>query len=345
LGLHEVSCIVSPTNTLLPVTSTNTSESIGKLNTTWDPGSFEGETLSPDITPPDTVFLSDRGYRYNYGNFFDSSGMLGEIPITTFKGGSHLAWSTPRFWGDGRTNMPGGPYPPDWLMLDCVHTSMFPPDTNRIFTDKTNAFISYGRVNANGLKSFFQQTKGSVTSADNIIDSVLVRTDLKDFKDWDLNRQPPNYGSITLPILIGETARTNLVTNVIQRISTKNSANNPFLTPFDFTAEFPTYTNVTNYPKYITYKPGATNTSDKRLEAAVRALQQRVTTHGNQFSIFSLAQALQVVNGKTNVVGESYIQAVYERAPKHNETTGAITNGAANGAPPMRQLYLRELRY
>jgi hypothetical protein len=77
----------------------------------------------------------------------------------------------------------------------------------------------------------------------------------------------------------------------------------------------------------------------------VRALQQRVTTHGNQFSIFSLAQALQVVNGKTNVVGESYIQAVYERAPKHNETTGAITNGAANGAPPMRQLYLRELRY
>jgi hypothetical protein len=99
----------------------------------------------------------------------------------------------------------------------------------------------------------------------------------------------------------------------------------------------------TNNPTHSIY--AATNTTDRRIEGIVRSLVQKLTTHGNQFSIFSLGQALQVVNGKTNVVGESYMQAVYERAPHYNESTGAITNGAASGAPPMRQLYLRELRY
>ncbi|MEI8313025.1 MAG: hypothetical protein WCH98_19940 [Verrucomicrobiota bacterium] len=88
----------------------------------------------------------------------------------------------------------------------------------------------------------------------------------------------------------------------------------------------------------------ATNTTDRRVEGIARSLVHKITTHGNQFSIFSLGQALKVVNGKTNVVGEAYMQAVYERAPLYDEATGAITNGSS-GAPPMRQLYLREIKY
>ena len=92
-------------------------------------------------------------------------------------------------------------------------------------------------------------------------------------------------------------------------------------------------------------QPLATNTTDRRIEGIVRSLNQKLTTRGNQFSIFSLAQVLQVTSsGQTNVVGESYLQAVYERAPEYDESTGAITN-SPTGAPPMRQLYLRELRY
>jgi hypothetical protein len=90
----------------------------------------------------------------------------------------------------------------------------------------------------------------------------------------------------------------------------------------------------------------ATNTTDRRIEGIVRSLAHKLTTHGNQFTVFSLGQALQVTpSGQTNVVGEAYMQAVYERAPQYNEATGAITNGSTTGAPPMRQLYLRELRY
>ena len=136
-------------------------------------------------------------------------------------------------------------------------------------------------------------------------------------------------------------------------ISDRNSIDNPYTTHFEFLAELAA-TNLqytpdwweapdTNNSSHSIY--AATNTTDRRIEGVVRSLVQKFTTHGNQFSIFSLGQALQVVNGKTNVVGESYMQAVYERAPQYNEATGAITNGATTGAPPMRQLYLRELKY
>lgn len=137
-------------------------------------------------------------------------------------------------------------------------------------------------------------------------------------------------------------------------VSNRNSSTNPYTTPFEFLAELAATNMNGNSTTWSGWWPAplpvagsiykATNTTDRRIEGIVRSLVQKLTTHGNQFTIFSLGQALQVVNGKTNVVGEAYLQSVYERAPQYNEATGAITNGSS-GAPPMRQLYLRELRY
>jgi hypothetical protein len=186
---------VGVTGNLTGLLNSNPNATIGSLNTTnsWQPGKFEGEPLSGDITPPETFFATDRGPfhgqefgdSYLNGPWFPSSGHLGEIPITTFKNGTHLAWSTPKLWGDGRTNMGDGQtYPPDWFMLDCVHTAMFPPNTNRIFTDySTNSFVSYGRLNMNGLKSFFLTPRGSPDRSDTIFDSALIGLYLKDFRD------------------------------------------------------------------------------------------------------------------------------------------------------------------
>jgi hypothetical protein len=128
---------------------------------------------------------------------------------------------------------------------------------------------------------------------------------------------------------------------------------NPFLTGFDFTAQIAGNTNsaLTNVSDWQFYNPNETNpansTTDYRIESLVRTLQQRVTSRGFQFSVFSLGQSLQVVKTgetfKTNVIGESYFQAVWERAPKH-DTNGIISNASSGGAPPLRLLYMRELR-
>jgi hypothetical protein len=129
----------------------------------------------------------------------------------------------------------------------------------------------------------------------------------------------------------------------------RGSVNDPFLTGFDFAANLAgnTNTKLTNVSNWEHFTPGATNTSDSRIESLVRSLQQRVTSRGFQFSVFSLGQSVQVVQSgstyKTNVIGESYFQAVWERAPKH-DTNGIISNASSGGAPPLRLLYMRELR-
>lgn len=357
LGLHQASITTAPAwdNTLnsmaplLPGNLTNTNASIGRLNPTWQPGAFETTPLSPDITPPYTVFAADRGINYNYGNFFLSSGDLGEIPITTYKSGTHLAWSTPRFWGDGRTNLSDGQvYPPDWLMLDCVHTAMFPPNTNRPFATYATNFVSYGRFNINGLKTYFQTPKGSTDRSDTLMDSLLIQTRTKDIRDYDTSNPNINEGMNYKQILPGYTNRVNLLNYMNQQALTRGQSDTPFLTGYDFTAFMAGNTNVTNVsPWWESFTPGATNTSDTRIESFVRSLQQRVTSHGFQFCVYSLGQSLQVVKSgsgyKTNIVGEAYMQAVLERAPKHN-LDGTISNGSPGGAPPMRLLYLRELR-
>ena len=38
------------------------------------------------------------------------------------------------------------------------------------------------------------------------------------------------------------------------------------------------------------------------------------------------------------------MQSVWERAPKHDTSTGTIVNASPGGAPPMRMLYMREIR-
>lgn len=328
--------------------------SIGKVNPTnfWRPGDFENEMLSPDITPPYTLFESDRGFNYSYGNFFHSSGVLGEIPITTFKSGQHLAWSTPRFWGDGRTNMGGTTYPPDWLMLDCVHTAMFPPNTNKPFATYATNFVSYGRLNINGLKSFFQIPRGSSDRSDTTLDSLVIQARTKDFRDYDESIPNVNGSRDWRRILPSHANRTNLLNYVNDEVVRRGSVDDPFLTGFDFTAHLAGNTNsaLTNVSNWEYFTPGKTNTSESRIESLVRSLQQRVTSRGFQFSVFSLGQSVQVVeqplgsgNYQTNVIGESYFQAVWERAPKHN-LDGTISNASSGGAPPLRLLYLRELR-
>jgi len=352
LGLHQVEFKSEPGQ--INGFTNHLQSSTGNLNTnSWQPGNFATQAFSPDITPPETFFVVDKGPFYGqqhgdsylHGPWFPSSGHLGEIPITTSKNGTNLAWSTPRFWGDGRTNMGDGrTSTPDWFMLDCVHTAMFPPNTNRLFTTyNTNSFVSHGRLNINSLKSYFQTPRGSADRSDTIFDSALIGLYLKDFRDSSIGLS--GWKTITK----SETSRTNLLNYINKEALRRGSLDDPFLTGFDFTAHLAGNTNptLTSVKDWEFYTPGKTTTTDSRIESLVRSLQQRVTSRGFQFSVFSLGQSVQVVPSgstyTTNVIGESFFQAVWERAPKHN-LDGTISNASSGGAPPLRLLYLRELR-
>ena len=348
------------------------SDSIGSLNTAnptnsaakgnWQPDDFAADINHPDLMNSFQAFDTDRGMANLTGSIsadsgfatrFAGIGWIGEVPITTASG-DVLGFSTPRLWGDGRREITANgtttEYPPDWLMLDSLHMS--PSSTN-----SSGAFDSYGRVNANSLKTFFQTAAGSTTKGDTIMDSVIINARTK---DWV--RGGSSTWTETIPST--DTSRTNVLWRIQEMIKQRNSADSPYATHFEFLADLAAtnlYSTNSGDPNFGTTNPSwwyapntsngsiyaATNTTDRRIESIVRSLNQKLTTHGNQFSIFSLGQALQVVNGKTNVVGESYLQAVYERAPQY-DSNGKITNGPSSGAPsvpPMRQLYLRELRY
>ena len=348
--------------------------SIGSLNTAnptnsaakgnWQPDDFAADINHPDLMNSFQAFDTDRGMANLTGSIsagsgfatrFAGIGWIGEVPITTTSG-DVLGFSTPRLWGDGRPEITVNgimtEYPPDWLMLDSLHMS--PSSTN-----SSGAFESYGRVNANSLKTFFQTVAGSTTKGDTIMDSVIINARTK---DWV--RGGSSTWTETIPST--DTSRTNVLWRIQEMIKQRNSADTPYTTHFQFLADLAAtnlYSTNSGDPHYGTTNPSwwfapntnnpstniyaATNTTDRRIESIVRSLNQKFTTHGNQFSIFSLGQALQVVNGKTNIVGETYLQAVYERAPQY-DSNGKITNGpssAAPSVPPMRQLYLRELRY
>ena len=336
----------------------NPDASLGKLNPNWNISGYTNASSSPDLTPPDLFFYEqDRGIpqyaadkAWGFGPSLSGVGWLGEIPITTKPGsGDILTWSTPRFWGDGRPFVNGPTeYPPDWLLMDCFHMAAFPQVPQ--YSGSTNlVFSSFGKLNINSLKSFFQVARGSPNQSDTILDSVTVDAGTIDFRQGSGSGQSLRYPDWY--------KRTNFISCVANMVTNRNVTNNPYTTHFNFLADLATntmkspdqwriWTGWWPAPTNATgdiYK--ATNTTDRRIEGIVRSLVHKLTTHGNQFSIFSLGQALQVVNGKTNVTGEAYMQAVYERAPQYNEATGAITNGATTGAPPMRQVYLRELRY
>ena len=371
-------------NTYLEISSnTNNSSlrpSLGTLNTNavvaggapnWKVDEFSAAANTPDLVESSLFFGPDRGipqYTGDKNQGFGGSqsgalagvGWIGEVPITTLSA-PFLAWSTPRLWGDGRSVVNGAVYPPDWLLLDSFHMAAYAAEpTNAPASQRT--FSSYGRVNVNAGKPFFQIARNSKSQSDTIIDSVIVKAQTIDFSEYHNNSAPvfdpiPNLPTKNIPFVNDATNATNyrglVLSRIQQMISDRNSIDNPYTTHFEFLAELAA-TNLqytpdwweapdTNNSSHSIY--AATNTTDRRIEGVVRSLVQKFTTHGNQFSIFSLGQALQVVNGKTNVVGESYMQSVYERAPQYNEATGAITNGATTGAPPMRQLYLRELKY
>ena len=70
-------------------------------------------------------------------------------------------------------------------------------------------------------------------------------------------------------------------------------------------------TNMLERGDYIT---------DFTREAPLRGLINYMTTRGEQFAIYSLGQRIQVVQGKTNVLGEAMIETVVERV----QTSGGI---------------------
>ncbi|MEI6035822.1 MAG: hypothetical protein WCS65_16270 [Verrucomicrobiae bacterium] len=320
----------------------------------WGVDDYGTDPNEPDLMPSSLAFeMNERGLilynqdkRFGFGPTIQGVGSIGLVPVTT-RTGRALAWSTPRFWGAGRPTVNGGQYPPDWLLMDCFHLSVF--DKQPQSAGSTNmVFNSFGKINVNSAKSFFQVATGNATSCQTIFDSMTFPARTWDYQTVFNNGTSDNYwgGSCSLQTDAG-TNRV-LFLNKFSELSTNRTfANNPYATAFEFLADLSAAQlpgNPTWWYAPSTTNNTATNTTDRRAESIVRSLVQKLTTHGNQFSIFSLGQALQVVGGKTNVVGESYLQAVYERAPQYDEATGAITNGAG-GAPPMRQLYLRELRY
>ncbi|MFZ4778898.1 MAG: hypothetical protein ACOYM3_26320 [Terrimicrobiaceae bacterium] len=336
-------------------TNSTLTASPGQLNTSppdatstlgnWRLDEFGSDANHPDLVGSAVAFAQDKGLpnysgalvNSGFSQLFAGNGWIGEVPVASASGDA-LAFSTPRLWGDGRPVVNGVDYPPDWLLLDSLHMGIYT-------TNATGAFPSFGRVNVNGAKTFFQTVPGSLNKSDTIMDSVLVNARTRDY-----NTESAISGNTMKSVPSSDSSRTNVLTRIQQMTEQRNAANNPYVTHFEFLAELAA-TNISTSPDWWfapTNSSGsiysATNTTDRRIEGLVRSLNQKLTTHGNQFSIFSLGQALQVVNGKTNVVGEAYLQSVYERAPAYNEASGAITN-SPTGAPPMRQLYLRELRY
>ena len=235
--------------------------------------------------------------------------------------------------------------------MDCFHLSVF--DKQPQFSGSTNmVFTSFGKINLNSAKSFFQVATGNTTSCQTIFDSMTFPAKTWDYQTVFNNGTNDNYygGGNSLQVDAG-TNRVLFLNKFSELSANRTSANNPYTTVFEFLGDL-SAAQLPGNPAWWwapnTTNNSATNTTDRRAESIVRCLNQKLTTHGNQFTIFSLGQALQVVNGKTNIVGEAYLQSVYERAPLYNETTGTITNGPSSGAPsvpPMRQLYLRELRY
>ncbi len=319
----------------------------GQAGPSFKPGDYASAPNHPDMIPPELAFDADKGLPNHspsassgsgFGPIFSGNGWIGEVPVTTASG-DPLAFSTPRLWGDGRAMINGAEFPPDWLLLDSLHMGIFPADS-------AGTFASFGRVNVNSAKPFFQSVPGSLNRSDTIMDSVTVNARTRDFNSTS--------GANTIAyIRSDQAARTNVLSRIRSMTESRNSADNPYTTHFEFLADLAATNLPTNPTWWMAPDPAtgggdiyaATNTTDRRIEGIVRSLNQKLTTHGNQFSIFSLGQALQVTpSGQTNVVGESYLQSVYERAPAYDEATGAITN-SPTGAPPMRQLYLRELRY
>lgn len=374
LGLHGL----SPLSPAFKISGTaigagafvSSDATLGYLNKGWTantgPNSSEflsdTDNLSPDITSDYTVFQSDRGFTLLPGQLsgqprqLKNSALIGEVPITTQKGGRHLAWSTPRFWGNGRTNMgDGNSYPPDWLMLDCVHTALLPYNDKKVFVTQTNDYMSFGRLNINGLKTYFQTPKSPTTNSDTVMDSMLMHARTKDFYEYYkteyLFPKPPNKGS-ELRYIDPTNSRGVLLEFINTNAVARAARNEPYITPYAFAAELAGSTNSTllslTNTYWEAYTSGATNTSDHRIESLVRSLQQKLTSHGWQFSVYSIGQAVQVIDlgggtYKTNVLGEAYMQGVWERAPKH-DNSGVIVNQSPGGAPPMRMLYMREIR-
>lgn len=353
---------------------TNLQTSLGSLNTNsagggpnWLIGGYTNAANSPDLMPPDIVFGRDhRGlpaYRndkkYGFGPSLSGVGWLGEVPVTTKSGNTPLAWSTPRFWGAGRPAIDGEPYPPDWLIMDGFHMAIWNAEPQ--FVGSTNlVFKSYGKINVNSAKSFFQQAYGSANKTDTIMDSITAGTYTKDFQ---VTFDNTGWGGVNWWggfRQIAGSSRPVFLNKITEMSTNRSSTNNPYTTVFEFLGEL-SATNLTGNPSWW-FAPNpstnnaATNTTDRLAEGIVRSLVQKLTTRGNQFTIFSVGQSLQPAasgaadavdvpgGGKAKVVGETYLQAVYERAPLYNEDTGAITNGGITGAPPMRQLFLRELR-
>lgn len=296
---------------------------------------------------PDGGFGVSDGWRLG---FYPMPAMLGDLPVYRYENGNHLSWTTPRLWGTGRTNFNGQVYPPDWWLLDVFSTNWYAKPGGG---DNT----SYGKININTLKSYFNTLPDKTVpgganyerTAASIYDSLFLQIPYRDFHfGWD-----PWYASL---LIENPEQRKFIVAKLLEVVNERNSQDKPFASAAEALAFIagPNFSPKNlpgayqaGQPIWSWYHPNSdennlvTGNNDRRVEGIVRMLNNRITTKGNQFSIHVVGQALRVLPGKTEpeVLGETCIHTVYERAPEHDET-GAISNGV-----PMRQLFFRELRY
>ena len=351
----------------LNTNTVSTNDVVGSIDASWKIGDYHDSASSPDLTPPDLFFHNDdRGFpqitidKYDgfSGTGLGGIGWLGEVPVTTKAAQVPvLAWSTLRFWGDGRSSMGGTNYPPDWSIMDGFHLATFIPQPEYPGSAES-VFYTYGRINVNSAKSAFQipaNSAGPSNISCSIMDSMTLGAKTKDFR---LPTFAPIFNYTSWLIIPTNSSRINFLNTIMQMTTNRASADNPYVTPFQFLADLAaanisgvTNSGVNQWQAPVPADQTAVNTTDRRAESIVRSLAHKFTTHGNQFTIFSVGQALQPSasgtvdvpgGGKANIVGEVYLQAVYERAPLYN-SDGRITN-SPTGAPEMRQLFLRELR-
>lgn len=304
--------------------------------------------------PGEGVDQADGGYGVSDGwrlGYYQMPAMLGDVPVYRFDSPNHLAWSTPRLWGSGRTSFAGGTHPPDWWLLDVFSSNWYSGPG-----DEEN--ISYGKININSLKSYYNPLPNNQDAGTNggklykqtaasIFDSLFHQIKFRDFHIYpsgqssQLIEEPDN--------------RRAIVHRLLEEVMAKNARDEPLATAAealayiaseDFTPVNPpgTYQAGNRIGQWYYPPPEderGTGNNDRRVEGIVRALNNRVTTKGNQFTVYAIGQSLQVPKGggAPKVVGETYVHSIYERAPEHS-ADGSVVNGT-----PMRQLFYREVRY
>jgi len=120
------------------------------------------------------------------------------------------------------------------------------------------------------------------------------------------NSYGTNAGCFTI---IGQSNAYILATNIVA--TGQSSPASQFLTIGDWIARSSNSLSSVN--------PVLQNTKWRR-EGPLRSIANFLTTHGEQFTIYSYGQSLRITQGRTNVTGSAYMQSVVERIPVASPT-------------------------